>query len=147
MTSFPPIRRDIVVSASAARAFAAWTDDLSSWWPFATHSVYGAGSTAVFKDNAVLETGPDGETCSWGDVLVWEAGRRVTMTWHPGFDEDEATTVDVSFEELSPGRTRVTVTHSGWETRADSGDVYAGYETGWTPVMQRFADAVGPSAA
>jgi uncharacterized protein YndB with AHSA1/START domain len=147
MTMLPPIERDLVVAAGAERAFAAWTDDLASWWPFETHSVYGPGSTAAFRDGVLLETGPDGSTCSWGEVLAWEPGERLAMTWHPGLSEEKATTVEVVFDEVSPGRTRVTLTHSGWEKRADAADIHTGYQTGWPGVLQRYADVLGASAA
>ncbi len=50
MSTLAPVRRQIVVNATPLRAFDAWTQQLAAWWPFATHSVYGEGSTATFVD-------------------------------------------------------------------------------------------------
>jgi uncharacterized protein YciI/uncharacterized protein YndB with AHSA1/START domain len=142
MTTFAPVRRQVVVSATPERAFAAWTDDLHTWWPFERHSVYGQGSSAAFVDGQLIETSPDGQSCSWGSVTTWRDGERLTMTWHPGSDEDSATTVDVRFDPLDDGRTLVTLTHTGWEKRADSADARLEYRSGWPTVMGGFAQSL-----
>lgn len=142
----PPVRRQVVVTATAARAFAAWTEELASWWPFATHSVCGQGATAAFVDGRLVETGLDGAAHVWGTVTVWEPGRRLAMTWHPGQSADGATDLDVQFDELDDGHTLVTVTHSGWERRPDAGDAREDYRTGWIGVLDRYGTRVGSTS-
>ncbi|MEO8105939.1 MAG: SRPBCC domain-containing protein [Actinomycetes bacterium] len=138
MTTFAPVVREITVSATPLRAFWVWTDQLQQWWPFATHSVYGASSTAAFRGGVLVETGADGSTCSWGTVTTWEPGRRLTMTWHPGSEPDQETVVDVTFLETLDGGTRVTLTHTGWEKRTDAARARADYESGWPGILDRY---------
>ncbi|HEX5017177.1 MAG TPA: SRPBCC domain-containing protein [Actinomycetes bacterium] len=145
MSAIAPIRRQVVVPVSSDRAFAAWTEQLHAWWPFARHSVYGEEATAAFVDGKLIETAPDGTSCSWGTVTTWEPGRRVTMTWHPGQSEDAATTVDVQFDEIADRQTLVTLTHSGWESRADSLEARADYRNGWATVVGLYAASFSPS--
>ena len=116
-----PIRRQVVVSANPERAFTAWTEELAVWWPFERHSVFGAGSGAAFVDGQLVETGSDGSQQLWGTVTAWEPGHQLSMTWHPGQNEDAATTVDVRFDAIGDDRTLVTLTHTGWENRVDRG--------------------------
>jgi uncharacterized protein YndB with AHSA1/START domain/uncharacterized protein YciI len=139
MSTISPIRRQVVVSVAPERAFAAWTEELHAWWPFAGHSVHGDGASAAFVDGQLIETAPDGSTCSWGTVTTWEPGHRLVMTWHPGQSEDDATTVDVRFEQLAMGATLVTLTHSGWENRVDGLNARANYRNGWATVVVMFA--------
>ncbi len=37
MTEVPPIKRELSVKTSAARAFAIFTDGIDSWWPREHH--------------------------------------------------------------------------------------------------------------
>ena len=134
-----PIRRQVVVSANPERAFTAWTEELAVWWPFERHSVYGAGSSAAFVDGHLVETGPDGSQQMWGRVTTWEPGQQLSMTWHPGQNEDAATTVEVRFDAIGDDRTLVTLTHTGWENRADAAETRDEYGRGWPTVVGQFA--------
>lgn len=143
----PPIRRQVVVPATATDAFRLWTDDLDAWWPFDPHSVYGTGGTVGFVDGMLVERGADGERSVWGTVLTWEPGVRLHLTWHPGRGPDEATELEVRFDDVTVAgqhspHTLVTVEHRGWERRADGGSARAEYREGWTGVLARFGDAV-----
>jgi uncharacterized protein YndB with AHSA1/START domain/uncharacterized protein YciI len=139
MSPIAPIRRQVVVPASPERAFAAWTEELQEWWPFAGHSVNGGGATAAFVDGQLIETAPDGSTSSWGTVTTWEPGRRLAMTWHPGQPEEAATTVDITFDQIDADKTLVTLTHSGWEKRHDALAARLNYRNGWATVVSMFA--------
>src|SRR5438093_1158383 len=51
-----------------------------------------------------------------GHVEVWEPPRRLALTWRlTNFTSEQQTRVDVRFEPAADG-TRVSVTHSGWDT-------------------------------
>jgi hypothetical protein len=140
MTSLPPVVRQLEVATDPARAFELWTAQVGSWWPMATHSVHGAEATVAFTDGRLVETGPDGSTSDWGTVLTWDPPHLLTMTWHPGRDATEATQVEVRFEPVEEHRTRVILTHSGWEARAESEQVRESYDTGWAVVLGAFAE-------
>ena len=47
--------------------------------------------------------------------MAWNAPEHLRLSWHPGGREDQGQTVDVEFAVEAKG-TRVTVTHTGWET-------------------------------
>ena len=79
-------------------------------------------------------------TSVWGTVTRWEPPRLVAFTWHAGTPEAEATRVEVTFTEDGPGSTVVVLVHSGWEHRPDGASVREGYDSGWEPVIGRFAE-------
>lgn len=148
--SLPPVHRQIVVPTDPADAFRLWTDELSRWWPFAGHSVFGVGSTVAFSDGHLVETSADGETSVWGTVLDWVPGERLRLTWHPGGEPDHATEVAVRFAEIdvaeSPGRhTLVSLEHRGWERRTDGAEARGNYDHGWSLVIAEYGQHARPS--
>ncbi|MEO0401971.1 MAG: SRPBCC domain-containing protein, partial [Pseudomonadota bacterium] len=70
------------------------------------------------------------------EILEYEAGRSLAMTWHPGNNADNPTRVSVTFEQIADNSTRVTLTHSGWEIWGDAAaDKRENYDTGWDFVL------------
>jgi len=45
----------------------------------------------------------------------------------------------VTFTQDGPGSTVVRLVHSGWEGRPDGASAREGYDSGWEPVIGRFA--------
>jgi uncharacterized protein YndB with AHSA1/START domain len=144
LTSVEPVRKSVTVPAAPQRAFELFTAHIQEWWPLATHSVgldravgiaFGEGAGAT-----IIETLADGATSVWGTITDWEPPHRVAFTWHPGNPEAEETHVEVTFTEDGPGSTVVRLVHSGWERRPDGGPAREGYNSGWDPVIARFAD-------
>jgi uncharacterized protein YndB with AHSA1/START domain len=136
--------RAVEVPVPPGRAFAAFTAAISDWWPLATHSVYGSRSASVQVEAGVggqiVERGTDGATCVWGTVRVWDPGVELAFSWHPGTPPGEATDVAVRFEPVDGG-TRVLLVHTGWGARPDAGPARQSYESGWVPVLDRYAAA------
>lgn len=144
LTSVEPVRKSVTVPAAPQRAFDLFTAHIREWWPLGTHSVgadqavgvtFGAGTGA-----AIIETLADGTTSVWGTVTEWEPPHRVAFTWHAGTAEAEATRVEVTFTQDGPGSTVVRLVHSGWERRPDGASAREGYDSGWEPVIGRFAE-------
>ena len=54
-TTVPAIRREILVDAQPDAAFRVFTQGIGSWWPVATHSVYGADATVSFEDRQIVD--------------------------------------------------------------------------------------------
>lgn len=136
-----PVVASVVVQASPERAFVVFTQQVSTWWPTATHSLGGERTRGVTIEQRaggrVYETWDDGTEREWGVVLDWEPGRRFAMTW--GITAAE-TSVEVLFSPDGTG-TRVEVRHAGWEALGESGaGARASYAAGWTPVLSRFAE-------
>ncbi len=144
MTALPPVTRHVEVATDPARAFELWTAQVGSWWPMATHSVHGADATVAFTDGRLVETAPDGSTCTWGTVTAWAPPDLLAMTWRPGRDTSDATQIEVRFESVDLERTRVTLTHSGWEARAEAAQIRGNYDIGWAVVLGTFADSSAP---
>lgn len=140
-TALDPVVKQACVPLTAEEAFAAFTEEVAAWWPLATHSVGHEQAVDVAFDNGrLVETTADGARHVWGTVTEWAPPRRLAMTWHPGTPPEEATHVEVVFEPDGPDRTRVTLTHTGWENRPDSVEARGQYDPGWEYVLGRYLE-------
>jgi uncharacterized protein YndB with AHSA1/START domain len=137
------IRKSVTVKAAVEEAFRAFTDEINTWWPLATHSYAGEKATeAVFEGRnggRVYERQEDGTEADWAEVIAWEPPERFVLEWKICPSE-----VEVRFSYESEGMTRVDLEHRGWE-RAGEGaeqmrDNYAG---GWEFVLGKFAERSG----
>lgn len=140
------VRSSVTVPLAPAEAFRLFTDQMASWWPLATHSVYDEEATGVVIEprvgGRVYETTDDGRTSEWGIVSAYQPGERFAMSWHPGSEPGLATQVDISFVATSEGGTMVDLVHTGWEVRgADAPRIAASYDTGWKLVLSRYVAA------
>lgn len=137
------IVKTLQVPCAPERAFDIFVNRIASWWPLDGHAASAAAGKAALAvtiephvGGAVFETMHDGSRTDWGEVLEFEEGRKLAMTWHPGNNADNPTRVDVVFEAASEGQTRVTLTHSGWEIWGDSAaDRRENYDSGWDFVL------------
>ena len=140
-----PIRREIIVDANPDRAFEVFTGQIGHWWPVGDLSVFGAESSVAFEGKNIVERAGDGRSVVWGEVRLWEPGRRLSFTWHPGRDANSASEVTVSFA-AEAGRTRVLLEHAGWEVFADPETARTEYGNGWPMVLERYQErAAEPS--
>jgi len=143
-----PVIKTIEVPCNQAHAFRVFVENTASWWPLDKNSVSAMQGHAARHveietrvGGQVLETTHDGQTAQWGTVTCYEPSDRLTLDWHIGLPQDKASTVDVQFEVISEERTRVTLTHSNWESFGDTArDMREGYNSGWVGV---FEDAFG----
>ena len=135
-----PVRREVIVNASPDRAFDLFTGRIGDWWPLARFSVFGTGTVAFESDRLVERLG-DQESV-WGTVTAWAPPGEVGFTWHPGYDEDHATQVRVTFEARGE-QTLVTLVHTGWERMTDPDASADEYRNGWPGVLAAYAEVVG----
>lgn len=138
-----PVRKTIEVRCTVAEAFCIFTDEIDSWWPLATHSIGADDAEACYfegrEGGRIYETHGDGSIHLWGTVTAWEPPEKVVFTWHPGRDASTAQDVVLRFSEI-PGGTLVELEHRGWESLGEKAQrTRAGYETGWVPVLERYA--------
>ncbi len=112
------------VPATAARAFAAFTEQIGEWWQPNGLFQFSQGRTGTLAfepgpDGRLVETYPDGETFVVGRVRVWDPPCRLELTWrHANFAPGQETELHVRFDDIdgSPGQTRITVEYFGWDT-------------------------------
>jgi uncharacterized protein YndB with AHSA1/START domain len=132
------IRKTVELDAPLGRAFEVWTEHVGRWWPLSQLSICRADATGCFIEPGVggrlYETSRNGEKHQWGTVAVWEPPRRVAYSWHPQVDLSERTMVLVMFTPLAPGRTRLSLTHSGWQPGQE--EQRTRYHAGWDGVLE-----------
>jgi Activator of Hsp90 ATPase homolog 1-like protein len=146
--SVAPVRKEIVVEASQARAFRVFTEEHGAWWPLASHHIgEKAAETAIIEPRAGgrwFEQDAEGNETDWGHVLAWEPPGLVLLAWqlNASFDYDPelVTEVEITFTPVDDS-TRVMLTHGKLERFGDAADrVAAQLSGGWPTIMQRFAD-------
>ena len=140
-----PVMHSVTVERSPEQAFSVFTERIGEWWPLDTHSVYEQETAGVSFEPGVggriVERSKAGEESVWGEILVWEPGRRLTYTWHPGHAPDEPST-EVELRFIASGdATRVELEHRGWEALAKPEETRSAYEQGWPGVLGRYAAA------
>jgi uncharacterized protein YndB with AHSA1/START domain len=147
------VRFAITVDVGIDRAFRAFTERMSAWWP-PEHHINAAPMAAAILEPRVggrwYELGTDGSQCEWGVVLAWDPPHHVAVSWHldGDFRYDPATErssrVDVRFRALDPETTRVELEHSGLDHHGPSWrrlrDGIASPD-GWPLHLRRFARA------
>jgi uncharacterized protein YndB with AHSA1/START domain len=119
-----PVRKNIRVRASTARAFKVFTEGLDSWWP-KTHHI---GSSPMSKGVMEGRVGgrcyseqEDGTECQWGQILAWEPPTRFVMAWQvtPAWqfepDLSKCSEVEVTFTPSDDGTTWVELEHRHFE--------------------------------
>ena len=142
-----PIVKTIEVPLGPDAAFELFTAKIGTWWPVESHSVSagnGAPSQSLTLDarmgGALVEIASDGTQHVWGEVLEWEPGQSLRVTWHPGKMTDQQTEVRVTFEAAGDG-CRVELTHSGWEALEEGAKMRSGYNDGSVGVLERYSKA------
>jgi uncharacterized protein YndB with AHSA1/START domain len=133
------IRKSVTVKATVEQAFKAFTDEITRWWPLATHSYGGAkAAEAVFErrnGGRVYERQEDGTEADWGEVIAWEPPHRFVLDWKICPSE-----LEVRFSYESEGVTRVDLEHRGWERAGEgAGAMRESYAGGWDVVLNAFA--------
>ena len=142
------VRKEIVVDRSREDAFRIFTTEMASWWPTATHSIYGDEVTDVIVEpevgGRIYEVTKDGRSADWGKILEWDSPGGLTVSWKPNLDDEaHRTTWVVRFEGIDDAVTRVEVVHTGWEgfgEQAESARMQ--YHQGWDPVLAGYAGAL-----
>jgi uncharacterized protein YndB with AHSA1/START domain len=146
------VRQSIVVRAPQDRAFAVFTEGMSSWWPLESHVIGEKPvAEAVIEPRAGgrwFERAESGTECDWGRVLAWEPPHRVVLSWEisPDWRHDPEihTEVEVRFHAEDEGRTRVELEHRGLEAfgeKAEQMRQIFDSDGGWPGLLGRFAES------
>jgi uncharacterized protein YndB with AHSA1/START domain len=110
------------VKADPARAFEVFAGEIAQWWRpnemfrFTPRSP-GVVSFEGGEGGRFVETLPSGQVFEVGRIKVWRPGEQLVFGWRCAwFEEGMDTEVQVLFEPVGEGETRVSVTHSGWDS-------------------------------
>ncbi len=108
------------VKATPERAFEAFTAEIGQWWKpngLFAFTPREPGLLSFEGAERLIETRAGGKVFEIGKVTVWEPGARLVVGWRQArFGPEMATQVEVTFEPVGESETRVTVTHTGWDT-------------------------------
>lgn len=152
VTTVEPIVKTITVGRSSADAFRLFTEEITAWWPLATHTRArdAAGERTVRVEieprvgGRVYETLDTGEEREWGEVLAHEPPSRLVFSFGMGRPREQSGEVEVRFEAADGGACRVTLTHAHWERMGEEAATLRGrFATGWDAV---FVDGFGRHA-
>jgi uncharacterized protein YndB with AHSA1/START domain len=139
-----PVVRSVDVRRTPVEAFRLFTEQMAAWWPLKTHSRAkdAAGEITLRVEfegrvgGRIFETLNTGEQRDWGEVLVYEPGRRVVFSFQFGRPRDKAGEVEVRFDPLEPANCRVTLTHSHWDRLgAEAAQVRGRFAAGFDAVF------------
>jgi uncharacterized protein YndB with AHSA1/START domain len=154
----PPVRQSTLVRSDIGHTFEVFVREIGVWWPV---QMISRGQQRV-RDvtieqrlgGRVYETWDDGTTVEWGELLAWEPPTRFVMTWHA---TAVSTEVELTFAELGPALTRVSVCHRGWEALTEEqlskdcagpgGYLGGAFNAGWTHILTCLAATAERSAA
>lgn len=148
--SIPPVKCSVDVKASSARAFELFAQNMGAWWPRGKTPAPNPHVELVIeprKDGRWFERDADGHETPWGKVLAWEPPRRLLLGWQLDhkfrFDAKLLMEVEVLFEPLAGGGTRVSLEHRDLERLGVDAETFAGkVRSGWPERMENFANYV-----
>lgn len=139
------VTHQVEVSLGVEQAFALFTEGISRWWPFRSHSCAGEDALDVVFEarvgGAVTEVTRAGDRHPWGTLTAWQPPTHFAMTWHPAQPSERATSLSVRFTPSHAGCV-VDLRHDGWGVRgAAAPSVRDEYQHGWALVLGRYAAA------
>lgn len=113
-----PIIHVVEVKAPPARAFELFTGRMGDWWPRG-RTIGPSEHIALIIEPGVggrwFERNADGVETPWGKVLAWEPPGRVLLAWQISaawtYDPALVTELELTFEALAQGGTRVRLEH------------------------------------
>ncbi|NHZ70460.1 MAG: metalloregulator ArsR/SmtB family transcription factor, partial [Proteobacteria bacterium] len=140
--SIQPVVKVLELNVSPRRAFDLFALHMDDWWPVLTHSVAADNVREIIVDDhaggTIREVTNDGVEHEWATLTQYVRGERIQFNWYPGATAVQATHVDIRFDETAAG-SRVTLIHSGWETRGEDGQrLRDNYESGWDVVLDPY---------
>jgi uncharacterized protein YndB with AHSA1/START domain len=145
--SIAAVKCALELKAPPPRAFELFTQNMGAWWPRG-QTPGGTPHTVIViepkKNGLWFERDADGKETQWGKVLSWEPPHRLLLGWQLNhkfkFDAGVLMEVDIRFEELAGGGTRVSLEHRDIEQLGAEAESFAGkVRSGWPERMGNFA--------
>jgi hypothetical protein len=145
-----PVRKQLRVKATQARAFEVFTARMSLWWP-AQHSILKSPLKQQIIEPRVggrwYAVGDDGSTCETGYVIEWNPPQSLVLAWQINadwrYDPGLLTEVEVRFIAEDDHVTRVELEHRNLERMGDkAGQVRTGIDSpgGWSAIIGSFKE-------
>jgi uncharacterized protein YndB with AHSA1/START domain len=143
----------ITVPVAPERAFATFTEGMTSWWPPEytwAQKVLEEIAIEPAEGGRCFERGPHGFSCDWGRVVTCEPPARIAFTWQvsaqrvPQPDPAQSSLVEVRFTPEGESGTRVELAHRHFSRHGEGADAYeAAMDSpqGWPLLLERFAAA------
>jgi uncharacterized protein YndB with AHSA1/START domain len=145
--SIAPVKCSVEVKAPAARAFELFAQNMGAWWPRGKTPAGNPHAELVIeprRNGRWFERDEAGHETPWGKVLAWEPPRRLLLGWQLNhqfrFDDQVLMEVEILFETLASGGTRVSLEHRDLEQLGAEAASFAGkIGAGWPERMANFA--------
>lgn len=152
VTTVLPVRKQLTVPASQAKAFRIFTEGMSRWWSPDYH-IGAQPFVAVVMEPGEggrwYERAEAGQECDWGRVLVWGPPDRVVLDWQITgsweFDAKLHTELEVRFVAESASETRVELEHRGLDSLGSQAEaIRRVFDSpgGWLGLLQGFRAAL-----
>jgi hypothetical protein len=142
--SLPAILHERFLRCSAQHAFAVYTGKIGEWWD-PNYSANAETLRAVTIEpgvgGRVFATHEDLGEHDWGEVTVWEPGRRFAHTFTLAQDPKAPSEVSVELAD-DEGGCGLRFAHGGW-TEANAADRAKFNE--WPVLLDRFAELANAS--
>lgn len=145
-----------MVATSAERAFQIFTEQMTLWWPLASHHIGKSDAKTVVMEPVAggrwFERGVDGSECDWGHVRTWDPPRRLVLTWEISSDwhNDSSIQSEVEVRFTPEGNsTRVDLEHRLLHYYGEKAPQVRGIfdsEQGWTGLLKAFASVAAGSS-
>jgi hypothetical protein len=142
--SLPAILHERFLRCSAQHAFAVYTGRIGEWWDpnySANADTLRAVTIEPYVGGRVFATHEDLGRHDWGEVKVWEPGRRLAHTFTLAQDPRAPSEVSVEFADHDGG-CNLRFAHGGW-TEANAAD-RAKFDD-WPVLLDRFAELADAS--
>jgi uncharacterized protein YndB with AHSA1/START domain len=143
------VRKTLRVAASPERAFQVFTQEMSTWWPLASHHIGKVDAKSVVIEPVVggrwFERGVDGSECDWGHVRAWDPPGRLVLSWEISSDWQHDPSIQTEVEvRFTPegASTRVDLEHRDLHHFGEKAAQMRGIfdsEMGWTGILDAFA--------
>ena len=134
-----PITHAYALECGAGEAFRTYTERIGEWWDpryTANAETFESVTIEPHVGGRVYASHTDVGADDWGEVTVWEPGRKVVHTFTLAQDPEHPSEVAVEFEPRADGGCELRFAHGGWSDenlgmRDKFGD--------WRVMLDRFA--------
>ena len=145
--SVAPVRCSVDVKAAPSRAFELFAQNMGAWWPRGKTPAANPHAELIVeptKNGRWFERDAGGNETQWGKVLAWDPPRRLLLGWQLDhkfqFDAEVLMEVEILFEALVGGGTRISLEHRDIEQLGAEAESFAGkVGSGWPERMANFA--------